>query len=127
MTPNEPVVVTVRELISGPAPTPVPITIITPPTYGTVAIQPNGSITYTSNVEDPKSTVVDFIEYQYTDLSGAVVIARKEFLLTQDGDVPRIIQTGEITGTEKSFAWFAVFTFGVLALAVLRRVRREDA
>lgn len=78
-------------------------------------------------MEDPKSTVVDFIEYRYTDLSGAVVVARKEFLLTQEGDVPRIIQTGETSAVEKSLAWLAFFAFGLMVLAILRRVRRRDA
>lgn len=71
-----------------------PIEIVTPPIYGTVEVQDNGNMTYTSNVTDPKSTVVDVVEYKFTNLSGATVVSRKEFVLEQSGDVPRIIQTG---------------------------------
>jgi len=92
VTPNEPVVVTSKEL-TGRANT--PIEIVTEPSYGTVEVQSNGNLIYTSNLSDPKSATVDVVEYKFTNLSGAVVIARKEFVLSQSGDVPRIIQTGE--------------------------------
>ncbi|MFM8404325.1 MAG: hypothetical protein ACKOAA_00405, partial [Actinomycetota bacterium] len=65
------------------------------PVYGTAEVQDNGSLTYTSNLTDPKSSVVDVVEYKFTNLSGATVVARKEFVLQQSGDVPRIVQTGE--------------------------------
>ncbi|MGA0851609.1 MAG: hypothetical protein ACO3QM_06170, partial [Candidatus Nanopelagicaceae bacterium] len=91
VTPNEPVVVTSKELTGIPN---TPIEIVTPPTYGTAEVQNNGNLIYTSNLTDPKSTVVDVVEYRFTNLSGAVEVARKEFVLEQAGDVPRIIQTG---------------------------------
>ena len=91
--PNEPIVVTSKEL-TGRANT--PIEIITEPIYGTVEVQSNGNLIYTSNLSDPKSLVVEVVEYKFTNLSGAVVIARKEFVLEQSGDVPSIIQTGEL-------------------------------
>lgn len=92
VTPNEPVVLTSRELTGIPN---NPIEIVTPPTYGTAEVENNGSLTYTSTLTDPKSSVVDVVEYKFTNLSGSVVVARKEFVLEQAGDVPRIIQTGE--------------------------------
>ena len=138
VTPNEPVIVTVRELTGGPAPattpappsapTPIPpITIITPPSFGTVEIQPSGAITYTSLIDDPKSTVVDFIEYRYTDLSGAVIIARKEFVIAQQGDVPRIIQTGETSKSDDRSLWLIVLIFAIATISISRRFRRNDA
>jgi len=90
--PNEPIVVTSKEL-TGRANT--PIEIVTEPLYGTVEVQSNGNLIYTSNLTDPKSVAVEVVEYKFTNLSGAVVIARKEFVLEQSGDVPSIIQTGE--------------------------------
>ncbi len=103
------------------------IEIVKAPEYGTVVVQDNGSIVYTSSVTDPKSTVIDVVEYKFTNLSGAVIIARKEFLISQEGDVPRIIQTGEDSLTKPS-------TLGVLVLLSIvlvsffsyaKRIRRE--
>ena len=91
VTPSAPVVVTSKELTGTPN---TPIEIVTPPIYGNVEVEANGDMTYTSNVTDPESTVVDVVEYKFTNLSGAVIVARKEFVLEQKGDVPRIIQTG---------------------------------
>lgn len=91
-------------------------------------MQANGSITYTSKIEDPKSTVVDVIEYRYTDLSGAVVVARKEFVISQQGDVPRIIQTGgspRASGT--LIMWTSLLTLTAVMAYRIRRVRRRDA
>lgn len=92
VTPNEPVVITSKELTGIPN---NPIVIVIEPVYGTAEVQDNGSLTYTSNLTDPKSSVVDVVEYKFTNLSGATVVARKEFVLQQSGDVPRIVQTGE--------------------------------
>lgn len=143
VTPKEPVVITVKELTGSPtipsvqpspgtsqgSTTPVtPIVIITPPKYGTVDVQPNGSITYTSNIEDPKSTVIDVIEYRYTNLSGAVVVARREFVITQQGDVPRIIQTGGSTNADGILLlWTSVLILTALVFYGIRRTRRRDA
>lgn len=86
------------------------------------------SLVYTSNLTDPKSTVVDIVVYQYTNLSGSVVVARKEFLLKQEGDVPRIIQTGK-----KDSLWWLSSTIILVALALVlyllarRNYRQEGA
>ena len=75
----------------------------------------NGSLVYTSNLTDAKSSVVDVVAYKFTNLSGEVVIARKEFVLEQSGDVPRIIQTGQ----EKSLPIGLYFLVSVLILVGL--------
>jgi LPXTG-motif cell wall-anchored protein len=111
------VIITSRELTGIPN---TPIAIVTPPQYGTAEVRNEVSIIYTSNLTDPTSTVVDVVVYQYTNLSGAVVVARKEFLLKQEGDVPRIIQTGE---TDNSW-WLTLFAFIsalIVALSIFAR------
>ena len=92
VTPSEPVIITSRELTGTPN---TPIEIVTQPVYGSAEVRSNGSLVYTSNLTDAKSSVVDVVAYKFTNLSGEVVIARKEFVLEQSGDVPRIIQTGQ--------------------------------
>lgn len=73
------------------------IIIIEAPKYGTIEVKKDGTLIYTSTLEDKKSTVVDSVTYTYTNLSGKVVVVRQNFLLAQKGDVPRIIQTGPDT------------------------------
>ena len=82
-----------------PEPPSTPIEITKPPEYGTLVINPNGTITYTPDPITPTTPVVDVVELTYTNLSGATVVVRREFVLTQKGDVPRIIQTGSETNS----------------------------
>lgn len=71
-----------------------PIEIVIPPKYGTIEISPSNEITYIPKPGDPLTPKVDVVELKYTNLSGQVVVIRKEIILTQKGDVPKIIQTG---------------------------------
>lgn len=89
--PITPTVIPPKDLPSTPN---TPIEIVIPPKYGEVKITPTGQIEYKSNLTDPTSTVVDTIEFKYTNLSGQTVVVRKQFILAQKGDVPKIIQTG---------------------------------
>ena len=71
-----------------------PIEIVIPPKYGNLTTNPDGSITYTSTTNGGNAPKVDVVELKYTNLSGTVVLVRKQFLVTQRGDVPSNIQTG---------------------------------
>jgi hypothetical protein len=90
--PQTPTVLPPAEL---PSPPKGNIEIVTPPKYGTVEVTPTGEITYIPTVTETKNPQVDVVEIRYTNLSGDLVLLRKEFLLKQKGDVPRIIQTGD--------------------------------
>lgn len=90
-----------------PEPPSTPIEITKPPEYGTLVINPNGTITYTPDPITPTTPVVDVVELTYTNLSGATVVVRREFVLTQKGDVPRIIQTGSETNSS-GLIWAAL-------------------
>jgi hypothetical protein len=114
-------VVTSRELTGIPN---TPIEIVIPPTYGTAEVQSNGNLIYTSSLTDPESTVVDVVEYKFTNLVGAVQVARKEFVLGQAGDVPRIIQTGA-EGSSLILNYTLIFAFVLGSLFISRRFKRN--
>lgn len=90
-----------------PAPPSTPIEITKPPEYGTLVINPNGTMTYTPDPIAPTTPVVDVVELTYTNLLGATVVVRREFVLTQKGDVPRIIQTGS-ENNSSGLVWVAL-------------------
>lgn len=102
-----------------------PIIITKQPEYGKVDVNPNGTVTYTPAVEQPKNPVVDVVVFQYTNLSGATVIVRKEFVVTRGGDVPSIIQTGyENSGSNFSLL-FITLLFTLTTLGLVRRKINE--
>ena len=81
----------------APNPAPSPVILITePPKFGTItfdSVNPY-SFFYTSNLTDLSSTVVDRVTFTYKDVKGTTRVVTREFVLKQQGDVPRIIQTG---------------------------------
>lgn len=115
-----------RELTGTPN---TPVEIVVPPQYGTAVLtQNNTALVYTSEIEDSTSTILDTVTYQYTNLSGKVVLDRRDFLVKQSGDVPRIIQTGEndLLATGTSIA--ALLLAAIFAIYISRRLstRREN-
>jgi hypothetical protein len=99
-----------------------PIVVTIEPKLGKVEVNPSGSITYTPPAITPKEPVVDLVEFKYTNLSGATVVVRKEFIITQKGDVPSIIQTGE----EEIGNNYPIFLLSLLiALTTFGLVRRK--
>ncbi len=119
--PQTPVVLTPEDL---PSPPHGEIEVVVAPKYGTLDITPAGQITYTPGASDSKSPTVDVIEIKYTNLSGAVVVVRKEFVVTQKGDVPRIIQTGYESGDSGLKIPALLITLLITPL-ILRFFRRE--
>ena len=87
-----------------------------PPKYGNLEISPTNEITYTPKENTTNTPRVDLVELKYTNLSGAVVIVRKEFIVTQKGDVPKIIQTGYGDSTVNWFVSLLLITLTVLRL-----------
>lgn len=117
-----------EELTNGKGAPNTPIVIVTPPTYGTAEVQTNGSIIYTPTIVNPTRVVVDAVVYSFTNLSGATVVDRKEFIVKQKGDVPRIIQTGVDENPKLPIlpaALFVIVTVG-LWVAFVRSLRRRD-
>ena len=121
--PKTPTVIPPQTLPEPPA---SPIVITKAPEYGEVKVTPAGEITYTSNLTNPKSTTVDIVEITYTSLSGAVVVVRKEFLLTQRGDVPAVIQTGYANTNGNNVLIPLTFMVLVGAVTFRKRARRDE-
>ena len=96
-----------------------PIVITKQPEYGKVEINPSGTITYTPSTELPPTPVVDVVEFTYTNLAGQTVIVRKEFVVTQKGDVPSIIQTGY--GANSDYKYLIGIALFLLAALGIRR------
>ncbi len=117
MDPEKPTVIDPK---SFPEPPATPIVITEPPKYGELTVNPNGTLTYTSNFEDKKSTTVDEAAFQYTTLSGATVVVRKQFILAQEGDIPSIIQTGYASQSNGSIGYLLLLLFGVTAFVTRR-------
>ena len=104
---------------SYPAPPAAPPVITKEPVYGTVKVNDNGSITYTPTPTQDPTPVVDVIEFKYTNLAGETIVVRKEFVVTQKGDVPSIIQTG--AETKFDYKFLVPMLLILLAVARLRR------
>jgi hypothetical protein len=121
--PKTPTVIPPQSLPEPPASA---IVITKQPEFGQVTVAPSGQITYTSALTDPKSTTVDVVEITYTSLSGAVVVVRKEFILTQRGDVPSIIQTGYQTSGNSTLICLGIFALIGIALGFRMRGWRNE-
>jgi hypothetical protein len=121
--PKTPAVIPPQTLPEPPA---SPIVITKAPEYGALKITPTGEIIYTSNLTNPKSTTVDVVEFTYKSLSGAVVVVRKEFLLTQRGDVPSIIQTGYGNTPGNNYLIQFALSIVLVAFSFRKRVRRNE-
>ena len=120
--PDEPKVIVLPELKDIPAQN---IRVTEPPKYGTLTINPNSTLTYVSNIADSNSTLVDKFTITFTDLSGAVIVANREVVLAQDGDVPSIIQTGfGLKDLPNSITLLLVGVIIVLSGVVIMRRRK---
>jgi sortase (surface protein transpeptidase) len=75
----------------------MPQVIITEgPKYGSITFDPEKplSFTYTCTIGEFKSTTVDKVTFTYKDTKEVTQMVTREFVLRQQGDVPRSIQTG---------------------------------
>jgi hypothetical protein len=110
-----------------PEPPATPVIITEEPKYGDLKKNPDGTFTYITKLSDPKSTVVDEATFQYTALSGATVVVRKQFILSQEGDVPSLIQTGygpESNGFSGSLLLISLLGSALIATEVRRSLRK---
>jgi hypothetical protein len=91
--PENPPTVDPKKFPDPPTPT-TPVVILEQPKFGELKENPNGTFTYIPNEDAPETPTLDQATFQYTALSGATVVVRKQFILVEKGDVPSIIQTG---------------------------------
>ena len=90
----DPIIPTIIDPQSFPEPPASPVIITKDPEYGTIFKNTDQTFTYVPPIITPTIPVVDTVEFKYTNLLAQTVVVRKEFVLTQEGDVPSIIQTG---------------------------------
>lgn len=100
-----------------------PVLITEQPKYGEIKENKDGSFVYISKLTDPQSTVVDVVQFKFTNQAGATVVVRKEFVLAQSGDVPAIIQTGG--GAPQSHTATVIFV-GILLIISIGFVRMNS-
>lgn len=117
--PDEPKIIILPELKDIPSEN---IEITEEPKFGDLTVNPDSSLTYVSNLTDPTSTVVDKFEITYTELSGEVVVANREIVLAQEGDVPSIIQTG-LAGNGSLNSLFSALLISLFVGVVTSRKR----
>lgn len=105
-----------------PNPPSSPVVVTEPPKYGDLKENPNGTYTYVPDPPTSNNPVLDEVAFQYTDLSGATIVVRKQFILIEEGDVPSIIQTGYgSTSTDNLFGWLTLLAFISTAVFLLGR------
>ena len=71
-----------------------PLVIISAPQNGTVQNNGDGTLTITLNPNDTDKFALESFVYIYEDTKGNLVEGKKDFVVTQEGDVPSLIQTG---------------------------------
>lgn len=71
-----------------------PLVIISAPQNGTVQNNGDGTLTITLNPNDSDKFELESFVYIYEDSKGNLVEGKKDFVVTQEGDVPSLIQTG---------------------------------
>ena len=71
-----------------------PVVVTEEPKFAELKENSNGTFTYIPNEKGPETPTLDQVTFEYTALSGATVVVRKQFILVEKGDVPSLIQTG---------------------------------
>jgi len=65
--------------------------------------------------------------FVYADENGELQEARREFVVTQEGDVPSLIQTGyEPSDDNGLMNWVLVFAFALLGVLLFPDIRRRS-
>ena len=119
------------EVFANPPSTPVVIT--EEPKYGEISKNTDGSFTYVPSPQNvivaSSPPVVDVVQFSYTDTQGNKVNVRWSFLVIRQGDVPKVIQTGDVQENSANFT----FAHGIglmIAMTLIyfsRRARRRHA
>ena len=98
-----------------------PVVVTEEPKFGKITENKDGTITYTPNSTGPTS-IIDSVSFKYTNLFGTTLIVRKSFVVQQNGDVPSIIQTGDVQNS-KNIKW--LYLIFLLPMFFVRRVNRR--
>ena len=104
--------------------------IVQEPENSKVTNNGDGTLTiiFSENDEDERFFAPAFV-IVYKDASGELVEAKKEFAVTQQGDVPSLIQTGGKTNPHSSslpLGSLALLLALILAIDLFRRTGRKE-
>lgn len=102
------------------------IVIIQQPENGKLVDNKDGTFTYTPSSEKADEFVADSFVYVYKDVSGELIEGKREFVVTQEGDVPSLIQTGgSFPNNSKKGNLLYFFAFLVLAFTFTRAFQKS--
>jgi len=123
VSPQAPVIVNIKE-ITGNANT--PIIIVQEPENSTVTDNGDGTLTIVFDKFEEDRFFLPTLVFVYKDSNGELQEAKKEFVVTQEGDVPSLIQTGyepiDNTGWIKLTI---LLLFALIGVSTFRNSRRK--
>jgi hypothetical protein len=117
--------VSIKELTGG---TNTPIIIVQEPEGSKVTNNGDGTLTIIFDKNDSDRFVAPALVILYKDSTGDLKEAKKEFVVTQDGDVPSLVQTGADTNPNDSTtpAGRIALLFALMIIAVFIRSSRRE-
>ena len=111
--------------ITGDAKT--PIVIVQEPEGSKVTNNGDGTLTIVFDKTDSDKFVAPALVIVYKDSTGQLKESKTEFVVTQQGDVPSVVQTGDITDPASSSSPLGRLALGLafaLMLFIVRSPRR---
>ena len=120
--PQAPITVSIKE-ITGSSTT--PIVIVQEPENSKVINNGDGTLTIVFDKTDSDKFVAPALVIVYKDASGELKESKKEFVVTQEGDVPSVVQTGDMSDLSSSTTPLGRLALG-LAFALIFYVVRSS-
>lgn len=106
-----------------------PIVIVQEPENSKVTDNGDGTLTIIFEKYEEDKFFAPALVFVYKDENGELQEAKKEFVVTQEGDVPSLIQTGyQNLNTQNSINWqIGGFIFALLFAIRLTMRRRKES
>jgi hypothetical protein len=124
VAPQAPIIVNIKE-ITGNANT--PIVIVQEPENSTVTDNGDGTLTIVFDKVEEDKFFAPALVFVYKDAKGVIQEAKKEFVVTQEGDVPSLIQTGYVSDNNGGFAqWLFIYALICLTYFTVSKRRRKE-
>lgn len=101
--------------------------IVQEPENSTVTDNGDGTLTIVFNKVEEDKFFAPALVFVYKDAQGVIQEAKKEFVVTQEGDVPSLIQTGYVPDNNESFdRWLFIYVLISLTYFVISKRRRKE-
>ena len=125
VTPQAAIIVSIKE-ITGNANT--PIVIIQEPENSKVTDNGDGTLTIVFDKYEQDKFFAPALVFVYKDSKGELQEAKKEFVVTKEGDVPSLIQTGYMpSGDNGLMKWALSLAFVACGLMLFQGTRRRKS